>query len=193
MVPSSDEARSALNDIDKIQLHVRRWGNYRDSSPYLILWGIVLASGNFAIQFMGETASMYWAVSGLCAVILTIYIGRVQSAQKLKNSFEKSKEWRTDNLRIGLTFGAMFVFMASACSILFPINLIDANALVTLFYASVFMTFGVWTGWRFCFIGVFMAVSVLINYHISNQYFFLWNGLIVGVGYLCGGIWLRRL
>ncbi len=192
MALTREQAEVALGDIDNFQARTRQLSDYKDAAPHFLIWGMVLAGGNFAIHFLGEWASTFWLAAGVVAAALTVGLGRWQSERRRRDP-SGYVAWNTDNLRIGLTFGVVFIFGCGAVSILYPLNLKDSIALVTLFYACLFLAFGVWHGLRLGIIGMALVLLVIASYHFSMDYFHLWNGIIAAFTFIGGGLWLRRV
>jgi hypothetical protein len=188
---SKGDALTALEEIETVNSRTVQFRDYKDAAPYFFIWGIVIAGGNIAIHFLGDVASIYWALISFGAVILSVWIGRTQSNRK--TSTATRRDWRLDNKGIGLTFGVIYGFIMASTSILYPVSLIDANALIALFSAFIIMVLGVWIGRRLVYIAMFMICAILVGYHFLTQYYFLVCGVTIGTAYIGGGIWLRRV
>ena len=190
---SRDEAAQALSDINDARSRVDKLHGYSDSSPFLILWGLVWLAANSATQFAPALADMAWLAGILVGTTLTIVLATVQAKRRGVRDASQSGQSAQVAIRMGVSVAVVLAFFSAMMTIAWPLDDRQFNALISLFWACAYMGVGVWIGMRLFWIGAITAVAILFGYFNIEEYYSLWMGIAGGGSLIAGGLWLRRV
>lgn len=190
---SRDEAAQALSDINDARSRVDKLHGYSDSSPFLILWGLVWLTANSTTQFAPALGDLAWMTGILIGTTLTIVLATLQAKRRgVRDAIQGSQSAQVA-IRMGVSQGVILAFFVAMMTIVWPLDARQSNALVSLFWACAYMGVGVWIGMRLFWIGAITAVAILFGYFNIEQYYSLWMGIAGGGSLIAGGLWLRRV
>lgn len=168
------DARAALHAAEQSRRRAIELGGYARAGSILIAWGLVWLVGNLASQFRPDIAMWCWPIGIAGAVLWTIVRG------------ERPTDWR-----VFATVTTAFAFLVLVLAITGGGHR-EQNAITALLVAASYITLGIWSGARFAWLGIALAVIVCIGWFIAPAWFYLWLGLGGGGALLLGGLWLRR-
>jgi hypothetical protein len=86
----------------------------------------------------------------------------------------------------------VIAFFPATLMVLSPLESMQANAFVSLFWAFAYMASGAWLGLRMFVTGLVTAVAVLVGYFLIPQHYYLWMAVVGGGSLMLAGLWLRR-
>lgn len=190
---SQQEAGAALDAIAAADHRVREVRGYREASPFLILWGVLWFIANAVTHFAPAQAGNTWlAVIMLGAVATTLLVVmQVRRAQRARRY--TPSERAVIGRRASLMGVSVTAFFPAMFTVLGPLNAVQTNAFISLFWALAYMGAGAWLGLRLFFTGVATLAAVLIGVLVLREHYFLWMAFAGGGSLLLGGLWLRRL
>jgi len=185
-----DEAARALQEIQEVRSRMVTWNRYRETGPYLILWGVVWMVANGITEFRPDLSGIAWlalTVAGsVGSVVLATRRSRRQCAAPDADAAPYTWHW-------GAAYGVVFAYFIAAQLVLPALNPRQLSAWMSLFWGFVYMFAGVWRTWRLFAIGSATAALVLFGYFELDRWYFLWIGLVGGGALIAGGLWLRRI
>jgi hypothetical protein len=190
---SRDEAAQALSDINDARSRLEKLHDYSDSSPFLILWGLVWLAANSTTQFAPALADMAWMAGILIGTTLTIVLATLQAKRRGVRDASQGTQSAQVAIRMGVSQGVVMAFFVAMMTIVWPLDARQFNALISLFWACTYMGVGVWIGMRLFWIGAITAVAILFGFFNIEQYYSLWMGIAGGGSLIAGGLWLRRV
>ena len=190
---TKEEAARALNEIDGAGRRIRQVRNYGYAAPFLILWGLIWFVANSVSDLDPELGGRAWLIGNLLGLPATLWLTVRQSRgaePKVQAAFKADPAL---GRRIGLSWIAIICFFAALTSVVGPLDGRQVNAFISLFWACAYMAAGAWLGWRLFIIGAVTAVAILFGYHMIEEHYSLWMGVVGGGSLVAGGLWLRKV
>jgi hypothetical protein len=177
------EAASALSDINEIAHRVRQSTIYNFASLTLIMWGVLVLSGNIASYFWPRDGGYIWLALNAVGLAGSFAIGIFESRRTSVHSFD---------LRMVAAFLLFFAF-----GILWSIGLghftpRQLGVFWPTYFMMVYTVVGLWVGAAFVAIGLGITALTLIGYFFVGGWFDLWMAAVNGGGLMLGGLWMRR-
>lgn len=188
---SREEAEKALTEIGEARESAQSFSYYRKAAPYFLIWGLVWIFANGMTALLPAQGGRIWAWSAALGVLASVAIG-VLSARQPPADPEAAREHALRNRSFGMSFLAITAFLIAALYINRPANGMQLNAFVSLFWALMYVLLGLWGAVRIAWLGVVLAVAVLVGYFGFPQYYTLWMAVVGGGALLLGGLILRR-
>jgi hypothetical protein len=188
-----EDASQALGEIDSAGRRTRQVRSYGYAAPFLILWGLIWLGANTVMDIEPALGGRVWLAGDLIGLPATLWLTIRQSRGADPQTQAWFKADRSRGLRIGMMWMTIILFFAAAFSIIAPLSGRQGNAFISLFWACAYMATGAWIGWRLFAIGVVTAAGILVGYHLIDQHYFLWMGVVGGGSLIAGGLWLRKL
>lgn len=184
-----DEAAEALSEIGQASGKVTRLQAYRHSSVYFIVWGLVWLVANTVSHFRPADAAITWLVAIVAGVAVSLTLGVVENMRRRARSdgaASPAPPWK-----VGAVTAVYFGFFVCLIAIVEPQSGVVTNAMISIFFAFVYMAAGVWFGWRLFGIGLVMAIAIMGGFYFLRDVFSLWMGVVGGGALIAGGLWLR--
>lgn len=179
------EAQSALKDIEKTESRAAASQHGRFAAPHLISWGIVWVVG-YLLTAMAPRLTWLWSFLIVGGVISSFLIDRFAMRGRVK---ESGLGWR-----YGVTFAAIFVFIAALFSVMKPTETNQISAFYPLVIGLYYTFMGIWTkGWRMAPLGVALMALTIVGYFFLPEYFNYWMAGVGGGGLILGGLWMRSV
>jgi hypothetical protein len=177
------EAASALSDINEIAHRVRQSTIYNFASLMLIMWGVLVLSGNIASYLWPREGGYIWLALNVVGLAGSFAIGIFESRRTSVHSFD---------LRMVAAFLLFFAF-----GILWSIGLghfrpRQLGVFWPTYFMMVYTVVGLWVGPAFVAIGLGITALTLIGYFFVGDWFHLWMAAVNGGGLILGGLWMRR-
>jgi hypothetical protein len=188
---SRDEAARALTEIDEARESAQSFSYYRRAAPYFLIWGVVWIAANTMTAFKVAYANTFWAWAVALGVLASVLTG-VLAARGRPEDQEAARVCAQRNRRFGLSFLAIVVFLVTGLMIMRPTSGMQMNAYISLFWALMYVLAGLWGGARIAWLGIVVAIAVLVGYFGFPQYYTLWMAVVGGGSLLLGGLILRR-
>jgi hypothetical protein len=178
----SQEAASALSDIDEIVRRVRQSRIYNLASLIMIMWGALVFAGYVATYLSPRSGGVSWAAIYLIGIAGSFVISRYGHAREGVRTFD---------LRMLMAF-ALFVAFGVFCSWLGHFTPRQLGTFWPIYFMLVYTLAGLWAGYAFVAIGLGITALTLIGYFFAGSWFDLWMAFVNGGGLVLGGLWMRR-
>ena len=182
---SKTDAVAAMEEIRLAADHSILLRRYRHFAPHLIVWGLVWLLANTATDLSPADANLFWLIGPAAGAVASAWLG-YRRRQATEASGDGSG-WRWMASMV-----LMVAFFSVTFSILSPRTGEQVNAFISLFWAFLYMLFGIWYGQRIFLVGLLTAAAILVGYFMIPAHFALWMGLTAGGALIAGGFWLRR-
>jgi hypothetical protein len=180
---SRNEAKDALQDIEKTQSRSSAAVGYRLASPHLIIWGIVWMIG-YGASYFRPGLSPWWPLLVVVGIVGSSWIGSRKHPARVGGY----------NWRYIATALALFLFVVSVFAIMPPATPSQIDAFFPILVAFCYALMGIWTNAaRMMIAGVVIGALTLVGYFYLPQYFELWMAAVGGGALVLGGIWLRSV
>jgi hypothetical protein len=188
---SREDAAKALAEIGEARESAQSFSYYRKAAPYFLVWGVVWIVANGLTAFRPAYANNFWAWAVVFGVLASVATGVVAGRDRPADP-EAARSCMQRNRRFGLSFLAIIAFLLSTIVILQPSSGVRLNAYISLFWALMYVLAGLWGAARVAWLGVAVAVAVLVGYFGFPQYYAAWMAVVGGGALLLGGLILRR-
>ena len=174
------DAASALASIETARRRSGELRRYANAGSKLIGWGLVWLVCYLCTQFAPVWGSKSWLV-GVPIGVLWSMTGPGLGGDAGQGAG-----------RYALTGLAVAGFLAAVLAVAGVRDPLQANAIVSLIVAVVYVSVGIWTGPRFAWIGLLLAALVLGGWFGDREHIALWLGVGGGGALIVSGLWLRR-
>jgi hypothetical protein len=178
----SQQAASALSDIDAIVRRVRQSRIYNLASLMIIMWGALTFAGYLATYLSPRSGYYFWIAVYLTGIAGSFVVSRLDQARKGVRTFD---------LRIFAAF-VLFIAFGIFCCWLGHFTPRQLGTFWPLYFALVYTVAGLWIGTAFVVIGLGITALTLIGYFLVGDAFDLWMAFVNGGGLMLGGLWMRR-
>ncbi|RYY28204.1 MAG: hypothetical protein EOP62_03095 [Sphingomonadales bacterium] len=175
-----DDAASALASIDSARERSGELRRYAHAGDKLIGWGLVWLICNLCTQLIPVWGAKSWLI-GVPIGIIWSMMGPGLGGGAGKGTG-----------RYALMALAIFGFFAAIMAVAGVRDQLQANAIVSLTVATVYIVVGIWSGPRFAWIGLALAALVLFGWFGDPSHLYLWLALGGGGALIVSGLWLRR-
>jgi hypothetical protein len=179
---NSQEAASALSEIDDIVRRVRQSRIYNLASLMMIMWGVLVFAGNIAAYFWPRAAGYIWIGVDAAGIAGSFAI----SAFNLPRTGV-----RTFDIRMLAAF-LLFLAFGIFCSVLGHFTPRQMGTFWPIYFMLVYTIAGLWIGYAFVAIGLGITVLTLFGYFFAGDWFEPWMAVVNGGGLILGGLWMRR-
>jgi hypothetical protein len=184
MKPDSLEARKAHADIDDVVRRVRQSRVYDLFSQIMIMWGILVFTGNLLNWFVPREGSTIWISVDSLGVVGTAVLTTFDHQRTGTPSFD---------LRVLAAFVLYFAFGLLCSSVLGHFGWREMATFWPVYAMLFYVLAGLWFGRAFVAIGLGIAALTLIGYFfVVGNAFLLWMAVADGGGLVVGGLWMRR-
>jgi hypothetical protein len=179
----SKQASEALNDIEEIVRRVRQSTIYNLASLMMIMWGVLVFSGNVASFLWPRSAGYVWLAVNATGIAGSFAISGFGHARTGVRSFD------VRTLVALLLFFAFGIFASSWLGHFTPRQL---GTFWAIYFMLVYTIGGLWVGYAFVVIGLAITTLTLIGYFFVGGWFEPWMAVVNGGGLILGGLWMRR-
>ncbi|MDE2182267.1 MAG: hypothetical protein KGJ78_04535 [Alphaproteobacteria bacterium] len=184
MTLSSQEAAENLSQAEEAGRRSKQVYFYRQSSPHLIIWGIIWVIGYGGTGLYPLYANPLWAGLVLIGCASSVVLGR---CTKPDGTTGGPYPWRVAGLMAIIIF---FVFATYA--ILQPHSGRQLAAYPALITGVAYVAVGLWTGPRYVVSGMVVAALTLIGFFYIGP-IFLWFAVVGGGSMILTGLWFRTV
>jgi hypothetical protein len=181
-----ESAVLSLSEVARVEKRTRDAFYYAGSSVYLILWGVLTAGGDVAMQLWPHHAGLIWDCIHAFGLALCFAIALIQRSAGRHNEAA---------LRILCALVVLTLYRA-----LWEHGLglggLDPRqqcAIVSSFYMMGFVLAGIWVGRFFMLCGLVVTALILAGYLWAGPYYNLFLACAVGGGMVLCGLWVRRI
>ncbi len=183
MTVQPEEAAGRLHDLAATQKRSATLFRYQQSSPHLILWGVLWIAG-YTASFFVPKVWFTWPLLCVVGVALNFWIGRAQSrARETSHSGQ-----------YGASLLTVVLFVAGLFTILPPHTGNQAGAFFPLLVAMFYALQGIWSHTvRIAVLGFALGALTITGYLLLPHIFLLWMAAVGGGGLILGGFWLRTV
>ena len=174
MTDQEGDARAALDMVTQSRRRASEFRHYAEAGPPLMAWGATWLAGNLAAQFAPAEANLVWLVGIAGAVLFTLISSRKRADGRIMAT-------------VATAYGFAVLLMA----------MINGGtriqiALAALLVAAIYIVVGIWTGKRLIWVGIVMAITVVVGWFVVPAWFYLCLAFGGGGALLISGWWLRR-
>jgi hypothetical protein len=191
---SREEARSALEEIDRVGIQVRRSIAAGSMASMLMLWGVIWMIGFSAQQFIAH-ADRLWLVLDVAGLAATFLLASRKSPIK-GSSFG----------RIWISWLVLFVYAAFWCGLLVPQGMAHGSGWaaygpvlerkMTVLWVTVcmfaYVIMGLWLDRVLSWLGALITVWTLVAFYFAPNYFYLWIAIGGGGALVASGAFIWR-
>jgi hypothetical protein len=183
---SPDEAKEALDAIQRVMQKTRRSFSSSGAYIFMLIWGSVWMVGFLGSQFLpSEIAGNLWIALDILGGILSAFVGiRMNRGVRSSTSSNTGK-------RIAIFWLLLFIYCSLALWIVWPV---DGKQLAM--FIIIFITIG-WLamGLLLSFVSVWWALALtgvaLVGYIFLPDIFYLWMAILGGGGMIALGLYIR--
>jgi hypothetical protein len=179
----SQEAASALSDIESIVRRVRQSRIYNLASLIMIMWGVLTFGGYLVSWLSPRSAGVGWIAVYVLGIAGSFAISRVGHARTGVRTFD---------FRMFAAFVLFVAFGAFCCGVLGHYTPRQLGTFWPIYFMLVYTIAGLWAGYAFVAIGLGISALTLIGYFFIGDAFDLWMAFVNGGGLMLGGLWMRR-
>jgi hypothetical protein len=182
------EAADSLKEIQRTQSRSASARGYANTSPFLIMWGLIWMVGYAVSDLAPRYSNGTWALLILAGFLGSMAIGRTRAKEGNPHPGMSSKAgWR---------FVAMFIaigcFISATYAIFGSATTAQQAAFNPLIVSLAYVIMGIWKGPRLAVTGIAIAALTLGGFFLLHQHFLLWMAVVGGGALLLGGRWLRK-
>lgn len=171
-----DDAASALEAIERTRQRAFELRGYAHAGEIVIGWGLVWLICN-TLTYARPELSAVWPVGVTAGTLFSIWRGRKSG----KGNWQATASAFTLVGLVGLIIAIAQIDSAA-----------QGNAMVSTFVAAAYVMQSIWSGQRFAWIGLAIALFVILGWFVDRAHLELWLGLGGGGALILSGIWLRR-
>jgi uncharacterized membrane protein YeaQ/YmgE (transglycosylase-associated protein family) len=179
----SQEAASALSDIDSIVRRVRQSRIYNLASLIMIMWGLLTFAGYLVSYLSPRSAGYGW---------IAVYVLGIAGSFAVSSAGQARTGVRTFDVRMFAAFVLFVAFGAFCSGVLGHFTPRQMGTFWPIYFMLVYTIAGLWAGYAFVAIGLGITALTLIGYFFTGDAFDLWMALVNGGGLMLGGLWMRR-
>jgi hypothetical protein len=188
---TNDDAVQSLMQVEQTMARTRKAVAASDSSPHMILWGLLLAAAYGATHFyLKYAAVIFWTMAGVGLLGSFLVWWWLQRKLLVKEPVEEKI-----NLRIGALWGSLFIYAFIWLSIFAPFNGMQMNAFLLTAVMFVYVVMGLWFAAYFLvWLGLAVTATTLVGFFLLTPYYCLWmavtaGGLVLGTGLYLHARW----
>jgi len=179
---SKTDAADALRTVEDTERFSRSLRGYAAAAPHFFIWGLVWAAGYGLSTAQPDKRNLAW--------LAAIAFGTVASAIAgwRTGGGGRSNVWRS----LGIA-GAVAAIIGVTMVVLGPLQPRQADALVPLMTAGVYLLMGIWGGPRFGVAGLLLGAVTVAGYFLAGDSFGYWMAAAGGGLLLVTGLWFRSV
>ena len=195
--PTPDEARSSLEEIDRIMTQTRKTIGAGRAGPMIILWGAIWVVGFAGAQYFPDSVSHLWTGLDIVGVAGSLLLGPWFRRSPVKTS----GQWRT-----GVAWLVLFIYASLWISLLCPWELLHRvgstlvvpvmNRRIAAFISTIpmfgYVIMGLWLDRFFIWLGALVTVATVIGFYFAGNQFYLWMAITGGGSLIVGGVFIRK-
>jgi hypothetical protein len=183
------EAAESLKEIQRTQTRSASARGYANTSPFLILWGVIWMIAYGVSDLAPRYGNGTWALLTVLGFAISMWIGRGRA--KFGDPHPGL------NNHAGIRFFAMFfaigMFVAATYAIFGHATVQQQAAFSPLVVALIYIIIGIWKGLRLAVTGIAIAALTLGGFFWLPSHFLLWMAFVGGGALVLAGLWLRRV
>jgi hypothetical protein len=181
---SRNEAADALRNIAQTERRSSSAYGYKETAPFLFLWGLIWFVGYAMSDLQPAQASWLWPMLVAVGFVGSFVIGRRQPA---RTGGERSDGWR--HLASWVVVG---LFITATIVLFHPQDGRQVGAFVALIVGAAYAIAGIWMGTRLAIAGMAVMVLTIAGFVLLKEHFGLWMAFVGGGTLILTGAWLRR-
>ncbi|MEO6368592.1 MAG: hypothetical protein ABIP38_11450 [Steroidobacteraceae bacterium] len=192
MTLSPQDASASLDEIDFADRRVRQYKGYREASPFLLLWGFIWLIANAVTGLAPAYAGRTWFAAVVIGSSLSLALVVMQSIRSSRSNRYSDAQRARRGRSVAMIAITFFSFFPAVLTVLSPLNAMQGNAFISLFWAFAYMMSGAWLGVRMFVAGLVTAIAILSGYLFLKDFYFLWMAFVGGGSLILAGLWLRK-
>lgn len=191
MTISSDEAATALRDIEETSARTRRLGAYERGSPHFFLWSVIWIVGYLVTALAPAATNTGWLVLWAVGIGGGIVIAR-RRARLAGYEADETASRKGFTRRQMTCWLVLIVFWMATYAILQPHETNQFSAFPALLMGAAYAFVGVIWLPRYLPVGLIVMAATVFGYFYLAAWFAYWLALVGGAGLLLTGVWLRK-
>ena len=183
------DAAASLKEIERTRRRSASARVYANSSPFLMMWGVIWVIGYGVSDLAPHYAGRLWSVlliAGFCGSTL---IGRMRA--QAGNPHPGLN--RHAGLRFLACYVAFIVFIASTYALFGGARPEVQAAFIPMIVALIYTIWGIWIGVRFLVTGIVVAALTMGGFFFLHDHFLLWMAFVGGGSLVLAGLWLKKI
>jgi hypothetical protein len=178
---SSEEALSALKDVDRATARRAELRSYEVGSAHLFWWGLIWIAG-YGLSAVYPAAEWwkFWVPISLIGSAGSGYL-TWRAKSPMRATWQRPALWL-----------AIFLFIASTYAVMAPRQAEAYLAFPALIVAFSYSLAGVLKSPRYLLLGGALFVLTLAGYFLLKPWLALWLAAVGGGGMILGGLWFRK-
>lgn len=181
---SRNDAADALQTVENTERLSATLHRYAAAAPYFFIWGLAWAAGYGLAAAQPDKRNLIWAGAVGAGALLSMLAG-MRSAGATK---------RGASVGYALAIaGSIAAFITVTTVVLAPMQPRQADALVPLLAAGLYVFAGIWGGPRFGLAGLVLAAVTVAGYFLAGNAFGYWMAAAGGGVLVLTGLWLRSV
>ena len=185
MTITTNDAATALHDVDSASHHSLTLFGYGLASPFLLLWGVLWIVAGAVTALSPDHAGMGWIVVDTVGIAGTGVLVASQS-RRYGEEAGRSQLWRCI-----ATGAVLMAFVALTLSVFAPVSDAEVLTLIALVVAAAYAVAGCWAGGRYVAVGVALAGVAIGLFHLAPNLVPPVVPFVGGGTLILGGLWMR--
>ena len=182
---SRNEAADALRDIAQTERRSSSAYGYKETAPFMFLWGAIWFIGYSVSDLRPEQANWLWPALVVLGFVGSAAIG---SRQPQKAKSESSEGWRHF-----ASWVVVALFITATIILFQPSDGRQVGAFVALLIGAAYAVVGLWMGMRIAISGIAIIALTIGGFVFLKPHFGLWMAFVGGGTLILTGAWLRRV
>ncbi len=186
MTIDRNDAAQALGDIEAARDRVKQVRTYGNTSPFLILWGLVWLIADVTTQF-APTFGYTWPICLVVGTLASIAAGFLLPREVT------GPGQHSYGLRYFASWGVVMLFVVTLFLVVPVTSWKETHSVFGLVFGAIYIAMGIWVGWRMTVLGVALMALTLFGFYEIGAWYPLYMGVVAGGALVVGGLWLRKI
>ena len=186
MTITTNDAASALHDVDSARRHSLTLFGYGLASPFLLLWGVLWIVAGAVGALSPEIAGIGWMAVDVVGFVGTGVLIALQSRRYGEGA------GRAQSLRCIATGAVLVAFVALLLWVFAPVSDVEVLTLITLVVATAYVIAGCWMGVRYAVVGAVLAAVAVGLFHVAVDLVPVIVPFVGGGTLILSGLWMRN-
>ena len=183
---TKNDAEAALRDVGETGEYSLTLFHYQITSPYLVLWGVLWIIAGIVSVISPQNTGIGWLVVVTTGIIANGYLVAGDARRFTESNI------RREGIRYVAAVAVLTGFLTMTFVVFGPVSGVEIQTFITILIASIYMILGLWTGKLLSFVGIDLAILVVIAYFFLPAYFPLIVSILGGAALIAGGLLMRK-
>ena len=185
MTITTNDAATALHDVDSASRHSLALFGYGLASPFLVLWGALWIVAGAVAALSPDNAGVGWLVVDIAGLAGTSVLIAAQSRRYGEGA------GRSQLFRCLATGAVVAGFVVLTLSVFAPVTSVEVLTFITLVVAAAYVIAGCWTGGRYALVGAVLAGVAVGLHSLAPDLATVVVPFAGGGTLILGGVWMR--